>query len=395
MFERTGFLPALASGAVLGGGAVGFTLGAATGSVAAGMAGGLVGLVAGGISGPGIARELRERFGAAGKLSRLLAGRPPLLPHNGFEVGKTLSVSPTGDATTSIHYFEFGAEYANQGTSVLIHGLQSHSYEWANFLPLFATDETGSVNRHVLVMDLPGFGYSGFLPGHDYRFSGNLGKVLTAFLREKTKQPVTLIANSLGTAVSLTLASLHPGLVKELILFSPLAPIGPEAKIPPPIQIMARKKEAGRVGERLSDRMQKTLFRFLLWHFLHETAEDVSQRAMDESASPYLYSAVGRERVQEMFRARAGWCQAIIDYLRNPEPFAVAAIDQSTLLVYGEGDRVFTPQSREAAMQLADTLAHGTFLSVSPRQTTPWPAGHALPTTNPGVAAQIVREAIT
>ncbi|MEQ1806887.1 MAG: alpha/beta hydrolase [Burkholderiaceae bacterium] len=103
---------------------------------------------------------------------------------------------------------------AGQGhpqTLLLVHGLGQNGFtDWLPLLPHLAQ------RYHVIALDLPGFGYSG-APSGKYSPS-NYARLLHALLTRHAKQGVIAVGHSMGAAVVLRLASLHPELVSKLIL---------------------------------------------------------------------------------------------------------------------------------------------------------------------------------
>ena len=71
-------------------------------------------------------------------------------------------------------------------------------------------------------LDLPGFGYSPPPAGHDYSLDGRVATVIA--LIEQHDEPVHLIGNSLGGAVSTRVAARRPDLFRTLTLISPAMP---------------------------------------------------------------------------------------------------------------------------------------------------------------------------
>lgn len=114
-----------------------------------------------------------------------------------------------------IFYKEAGAH--NSGTPIVfIHGIGagSSSFMWRkNFDAL-------SENFHVYALDLLGFGQSEKPATAPY--SADLYTELIAdFIREVTKAPADIVANSLAGAFSIRVADERPELVRSLILIAP------------------------------------------------------------------------------------------------------------------------------------------------------------------------------
>lgn len=131
-----------------------------------------------------------------------------------------------------VHYFTSAGRtvrYISAGsdtlpTIVFIHGAPSSS----SIYKIFFTDSLFLHTFHVLAIDRPGYGYSGF------------GKPVTslqqqaAFVKEmieksgKTKHPVIVVAGSYGTSVACRFAMDDPQLVAGLVLTGPALGAGLE-----------------------------------------------------------------------------------------------------------------------------------------------------------------------
>jgi pimeloyl-ACP methyl ester carboxylesterase len=101
--------------------------------------------------------------------------------------------------------------------ALLVHGLGGSATNW--------TDLAGLLRGHLdsEAIDLPGFGRSGPAPGNDYSLPAHARTVI-AYLEQSERGPVHLIANSMGGAVSIFVASQRPDLIRTLTLISPAVP---------------------------------------------------------------------------------------------------------------------------------------------------------------------------
>ena len=106
---------------------------------------------------------------------------------------------------------------AHAEPAVYVHGLAGSSTNWTDLATLLAPwlDATA--------LDLPGFGRSGPAPGSDYSIAG-AARVLIGHIEQRDRGPVHLVGNSMGGAVSITVAAARPDLVRTLTLISPAVP---------------------------------------------------------------------------------------------------------------------------------------------------------------------------
>jgi pimeloyl-ACP methyl ester carboxylesterase len=115
--------------------------------------------------------------------------------------------------TVSIHY----VEESNDGPPLLLlHGVASRWQNWLNVLPVFTP------RWHVVAADLRGHGRSGHVDGH-YGLMEYAADVI-ALLRHLGNGPTVLIGQSLGSMISIGVASEAPDLVRAVVLGDP--PLG-------------------------------------------------------------------------------------------------------------------------------------------------------------------------
>jgi pimeloyl-ACP methyl ester carboxylesterase len=101
--------------------------------------------------------------------------------------------------------------------AVYVHGLAGSSTNWTDLAALLAPwlDATA--------LDLPGFGRSGPAPGGAYSIAA-AARVVIGHIEQSDRGPVHLLGNSMGGAVSITVAVSRPDLVRTLTLISPAVP---------------------------------------------------------------------------------------------------------------------------------------------------------------------------
>lgn len=99
--------------------------------------------------------------------------------------------------------------------ALLVHGLGSSANAYARTLtPL------GRRFRSVYAVDIPGNGFSPQPSGGPLSLRAQMQTVI-GFIEQKVRGPVFLVGNSLGGAMTLTLAAERPDLVQGLALISP------------------------------------------------------------------------------------------------------------------------------------------------------------------------------
>ena len=202
----------------------------------------------------------KRLFGAglgAGLLGAVfLALRYAILPVKKGRVPDT--ISPAIFRTKALHTSLGQIVYHESGsgpTLMFIHGIcpGASSYEWSKVYPQF----TGS--HRVLAPDLIGFGESARpdanLTATDYARS------LAEFIRGTCDEPVAIVASGLGGGLSVLLASQHPEVVRQLLLWMPtgLTESGMRevslgrrlaSRLPPVHRFMYRNYESSRIAVR-------------------------------------------------------------------------------------------------------------------------------------------------
>ncbi|MGH8897736.1 MAG: alpha/beta fold hydrolase [Egibacteraceae bacterium] len=121
----------------------------------------------------------------------------------------------TVDLGGPVHYAEFGDPRACP-TLVCVHGLGGSTLNWIAVTPTLAR------RARVLVIDLPGFGRTP-LAGRSAGVHANR-HLLGRFLDEVVGGPAILVGNSMGGAIVMLEAAVHPERVAGLILVCPSLP---------------------------------------------------------------------------------------------------------------------------------------------------------------------------
>jgi pimeloyl-ACP methyl ester carboxylesterase len=122
----------------------------------------------------------------------------------------------TIDLDGPVAYREWGEHRPGSPTFVCVHGLGGSHLNWMGVGPMLA--RTG----RVLAFDLAGFGYTP-RAGRSSSMPANR-ELLSRFIREMAEQPVVLVGNSMGGALSLIQAAYEPASVQGLVLTSPALP---------------------------------------------------------------------------------------------------------------------------------------------------------------------------
>lgn len=122
------------------------------------------------------------------------------------ELARDCLPEPVFDGKVCFH--EANAEGA--ATVVLVHGIGGSADDWAAQIPWLAG------HYHVLAIDLPGFGRSD--GGTKHYSPENYAAVLEYVIGQRADGPVLLVGHSLGGAVALNYAALHPERVSRLVV---------------------------------------------------------------------------------------------------------------------------------------------------------------------------------
>jgi pimeloyl-ACP methyl ester carboxylesterase len=97
---------------------------------------------------------------------------------------------------------------------VLLHGIATDHHIWDVVVPELATE------RHVVTLDLPGFGGSAPV-GADYNLRRVADRIVRGLAGRGLQGPFDLVGHSLGGGIAITLAAAHPRLVRRLVLVAP------------------------------------------------------------------------------------------------------------------------------------------------------------------------------
>lgn len=110
-----------------------------------------------------------------------------------------------------IHYYEQGK--ATDPPLVLVHGLGGHSEDWRNLRPWML-----GANRHIYMLDLPGYGQSDWPQDFSYSIPDE-ANVVAGFMDALGIQQADLGGWSMGGWIAQRVAYDHPDRIKRLMLF--------------------------------------------------------------------------------------------------------------------------------------------------------------------------------
>ena len=129
--------------------------------------------------------------------------------------GSAVATSVQIDLDGPLHYLDYGGSAAGP-LVVCVHGLGGAAWNWSALAPLL-TD-----GMRVLAPDLAGHGYT---PAAGRRTTVPANRrLLERFLREVAREPVVLVGNSMGGAISALQAAAAPDLVRGVVLVDPALP---------------------------------------------------------------------------------------------------------------------------------------------------------------------------
>lgn len=179
------------------------------------------------------------------------------------------------------------ADDQNARPVLFVHGLGGQSTNFTDVMALL---------RHrfsCVAPDLPGFGHSPPPDAGNYRLDAAVRNLADVLRHERRDQrgPLTVVGNSLGGALAVRLAALHPDLVDRLVLISPALPdLRPHRGV-----VLVPFLALPRVGER----------------FLHHLSRVPVERQVDAMlrmnyGDPTVVPGERRRQIVEEYRRRLG-----------------------------------------------------------------------------------------
>jgi pimeloyl-ACP methyl ester carboxylesterase len=249
--------------------------------------------------------------------------------------------SATIDLDGPTHYFDFGGP-ADGPTVVCVHGLGGAAWNWAALAPLL----TGRCR--VLALDLAGHGRTP-AAGRPTTVSANR-RLLDRFIREVVGEPVVLICNSMGGAISLLEAAAAPDLVSGLVLVNPALPRPALAPIDPRVAATFALMSVPGVGEAALKRRRRRRTAE------QQVRETLALCCVDARRIPPDVLALGIALTEERYGQPAGAAdflaaaRSLVRMLARSGKFraAMGRVSAPVLLIHGEADRLVSLRVAEA-----------------------------------------------
>ena len=231
--------------------------------------------------------------------------------------GRTLSIDGI-----SIHYLEAGTGPA----LVLIHGLGASTFTFRRILPDLA--------RHfrAVALDLKGFGFSERANG-DYSLSAQAALVREVMDRLGIEK-ASVLGHSMGGAVAMRLALTYPERVERLILASSASDL----------ELGRRIWGAAVIGRLLPVVAPFTLHNRRFRELSLKSGYCDPDRCTEDVIEGYMLPGRVHGNLRALGNTMAHW--------RRDPPLHPADITQSTLILWGEGDRWLPPSRGERLHQL-------------------------------------------
>jgi pimeloyl-ACP methyl ester carboxylesterase len=256
-------------------------------------------------------------------------------------IDKTLSL---GDET--LHYADFGGRGA---TIVLVHGLGGSHKNW------LAVGDALSEHGRVVAIDLPGFGLS---PRPKRGSSVDvLGESLAGFIDAISSEPVHLVGNSLGGALTVLEAARRPARVRSALLVCPALPPVPFAPPSPRLLGTLAMAFAPFGSALLGRRARRTGPRQMVHDLLALCCVDPS-RVPREVVDAHVDLASTRASRPWADRAFAEAARSVVRLVALDPRYrsALRSLDVPTLVVHGVEDRLVSVRAARAVAARAPRL---------------------------------------
>lgn len=251
-----------------------------------------------------------------------------------------LGKSEYADLDGPVHYLDFGG--SERGPLVVcVHGLGGASWNWSALAPLLTSD------ARVLAVDLAGHGRT---PAAGRRTTVPANRrLLERFLREVAREPVILVGNSMGGAISALTAAAAPDVVRGLVLVDPALPRPPFSPIDARVAASFAMIALPGLGEAALARRRRVAPE-------EQVRQTLALCCVDASRVPAEVRALGVELARERARDRATGpdflraARSLIKLLTRPQRLneALHAIDVPVLLLHGDSDRLVPLRTAKA-----------------------------------------------
>jgi pimeloyl-ACP methyl ester carboxylesterase len=220
---------------------------------------------------------------------------------------------PSGDQR--LYVLEAGTHHAGQPTLILIHGVGSVGS--GDFYPVL---EALSRRRHVLAVDLPGFGHSQL---HDKDFGPErLVRSVDTVRRACTKGAVDVLGHSSGGALALLFAAEQADAVRRLIVVDAAGILRPEVLLRGQLhQTLTDMRSEAPIASKVIEDTGDLLIQVV--HALSRSATSIAQTGL-LGDSPGVLAAT-----------------SLLDFNFGS---AIARIRAPTLILWGKNDHVMPPR---------------------------------------------------
>jgi len=244
-----------------------------------------------------------------------------------------------------VHYLDFGGP-ADAPPIVAVHGLGGAAWNWAAIAPLL-TDHV-----RLLAIDLAGHGRTPQVAGRAATVRANR-VLLDRFIREIVGEPVVLMGNSMGGAISLMETAASPDVVTGLVLVDPALPRQALAPVDARVAATFAAMSVPGLGEALLQRRRR-----------RRTAEQqvrdtLALCCVDVSRVPVDVVTLGVSLAEERFAAThdpgelLDAARSLVRMLTMSRGFRrnMATIRVPVLLVHGDRDRLVSVKVASAIAQ--------------------------------------------
>jgi pimeloyl-ACP methyl ester carboxylesterase len=241
--------------------------------------------------------------------------------------------SVTVDLDGPTHYFDFGGP-AGRPLIVCVHGLGGAAWNWAAVAPMLTE------RCRMLAIDLAGHGRTP-AAGRSTTVGANR-RLLDRFLREVVGEPVVLMGNSMGGAISLLETAKSPELVAGLVLVDPALPRPALAPIDPRVAATFAMMSLPGVGEAALNRRRRRRTPE------QQVRETLALCCVDPSRIPPDVLALGIALTEERLGQPSGprdfldAARSLVRMLARSRKFraAMAGVTAPVLLIHGDADRL-------------------------------------------------------